>query len=104
LKIYIASEKLRARKKTHTYDRLAAGPGLGKPRPFVAVPPKRGGEFRFQKLLDEAANAGGRLRRLQIPTIPATAPWAKSGQRFAVAKSKYAESIFWRKEALSFGY
>jgi hypothetical protein len=105
------------------YDRLAAAPGLGKPRSFVSVPPKRGGEFRFQKFLDEAANAAPhpgfqgiepiipkekrsfgcmyrrlygtcfhgvisigaltpirfeqtnwRLRRLQIPTTPATAP------------------------------
>jgi hypothetical protein len=106
-----------------SYNRLGAGPGLGKSRPFVSVPPKRGGEFCFQKLLDEAANAAPhpgfqgiepivpkekrsfgcicrrlygtcfhgvisigaltpirfeqtnwRLRRLQIPTTPATAP------------------------------
>src|SRR5271166_4429901 len=108
--------------------RTAPYAGLGKPSPFIPVPPKRGVEFRFQKLLDEAANAAPhsgfqgiepivpkekrpfgcirsplygirfhgvvsigaltsiqfeqtnwRLRRLQIPTTPATAPshqWA----------------------------
>src|SRR5271166_365449 len=103
--------------------RTAPYAGLGKPSPFIPVPPKRGVEFRFQKLLDEAANAAPhsgfqgiepivpkekrpfgcirsplygirfhgvvsigaltsiqfeqtnwRLRRLQIPTTPATAP------------------------------
>jgi hypothetical protein len=107
------------------YNRPAADAGLGKPRPFIPVPPKRGVEFRFQEFLNEAANAGShpgfqgiepivpkekrcfgcirrrlhgirfhgvisigattpirfeqtnwRLRHLQIPTIPATAPLA----------------------------
>jgi hypothetical protein len=107
------------------YNRPGADAGLGKPRPFIPVPPKRGIEFRFQKFLDEAANAAPhpgfqgiepivpkekrpfgctrwpiygirfhgvistgaltpirfeqtnwRLRRLQIPTTPATAPGA----------------------------
>jgi hypothetical protein len=39
------------------YNRPGADAGLGKPRPFIPVPPKRGVEFRFQKFLDEAANA-----------------------------------------------
>jgi hypothetical protein len=39
------------------YNRPGADAGLGKPRPLIPVPPKRGVEFRFQKLLDEAANA-----------------------------------------------
>jgi hypothetical protein len=36
----------------------AAYAGLGNPRPFIPVPPKRSTEFRFQEFLDEAANAG----------------------------------------------
>jgi hypothetical protein len=36
----------------------AAYAGLGNPRPFMPVPPKRSIEFRFQEFLDEAANAG----------------------------------------------
>jgi hypothetical protein len=39
------------------YNRSAADAGLGKLRPFIPVPLKRGVEFRFQKFLDEAANA-----------------------------------------------
>jgi hypothetical protein len=31
---------------------------LGKPRPFILIPPKRGVEFHFQEFVDEAANAG----------------------------------------------
>jgi hypothetical protein len=54
-----------------SYDRLAAGPGLGKLRPFVPIPPKRGGEFRFQKFLDEAANAAPHPRFQWIePIVP----------------------------------
>jgi hypothetical protein len=109
------------------YNRPAAYAGLGKPRPFISVPPKRSIEFRFQEFFDEAANAGPhpgfqgiepivpkkkrsfgrfvrrfcsirfhgvisigartpirfeqtnwRLRHLQIPTTPATAPTAAS--------------------------
>src|SRR3984893_3271873 len=105
------------------HNRPAAYAGLGKPRPFIPVPPQRNVEFRFQEFLDEAANAGPhpgfqgiepivpkekcsfgrvrrrfcgirfhgvisigattpirlvettrRLRHLQIPTTPATAP------------------------------
>ena len=40
------------------YNRPATYAGFGKPRPFIPVPPKRSVEFRFQELLDEAANAG----------------------------------------------
>jgi hypothetical protein len=40
------------------HNRAAAYAGLGKPRPFIPVPPKRSVEFRFQEFLDEAANAG----------------------------------------------
>ena len=39
----------------------AAYAGLGNPRPFMPVPPKRSIEFRFQEFLDEAANAGQTL-------------------------------------------
>jgi hypothetical protein len=109
------------------YNRPAAYAGLGKPRPFISVPPKRSIEFRFQEFFDEAANAGPhpgfqgiepivpkkkrsfgrfvrrfcsirfhgvisigartpirfeqtnwRLRHLQIPTTPATAPEERS--------------------------
>src|ERR1700730_14922069 len=40
------------------HNRPAAYAGLGKPRPFIPVPPQRNVEFRFQEFLDEAANAG----------------------------------------------
>jgi hypothetical protein len=40
------------------HNRPAAYAGLGKPRPFIPVSPKRSVEFRFQEFLDEAANAG----------------------------------------------
>src|SRR5450631_3513338 len=112
------------------HNRAVAYAGLGKPRPFIPVPPKRCIEFRFQEFLDEAANAGPhtgfqgiepivpkkkpsfgrygrrfyairfhgvisigaptpirfeqtnwRLRHLQIPTTPATAPQISTGPR-----------------------
>jgi hypothetical protein len=102
--------------------RSAAYDRFGKPRPLIPIPPQRSVEFRFQEVLNEAANAGPhpsfqgiepivpkekrsfgscrrricdirfhgvisigaltpilfvdttwRLRRLQIPTTPATA-------------------------------
>jgi len=40
------------------HNRSATYAGLGKPRPFISVPPKCSVEFRFQEFLDEAANAG----------------------------------------------
>ena len=53
------------------YNRPGADAGLGKPRPLIPVPPKRGVEFRFQKLLDEAANAAPHpgFQRIE-PIIP----------------------------------
>src|ERR1700716_272126 len=114
------------------HNRAAAYAGLAKPRPFIAVPPKRSVEFLFQEFLDEAANAGPnpgfqgiepiapkkkrsfgrfsrrfygirfhgvisigastpirfeqtnwRLRHLQIPTTPATAPIARRSRCYS---------------------
>jgi hypothetical protein len=47
------------------HNRPAAYAGLGKPRPFIPVPPQRIATTR-------------KLRHLQIPTNPATAPVAKA--------------------------
>ena len=52
------------------HNRPAAYAGLGKPRPFIPVPPKRGVEFRFQEFLDEAANAGPHLGFRIEPIVP----------------------------------
>jgi hypothetical protein len=66
------------------YNRLAADAGLGKPRSFIPVPPKRGVEFRFQQLLNEAANARAHrcLQRIEPIFSEENVPFRRRSRRF----------------------
>jgi hypothetical protein len=67
----------------------AAYAGLGNPRPFLPVPPKRSIAFRFQEFLDEAANAGPHpsFQRIE-PIVP------KEKRSFGRFRRRFVISVF----------